>query len=47
MKETKCEDLTTYLRYVALHAVITAVLEVRSSGHLDSMLERIAASRKF
>ena len=46
MKESACEDITTYLRYVALHAVITAVLEVRSTGHLDSMLERIAASRK-
>ena len=46
MKESDCEDLTTYLRYVALHAVVTAVLEVRSTGNLNSMLERIAASKR-
>lgn len=47
MKERGCEDLTTYLQYVALHTVVTAVVEVRSTGALDSMLARIAASRKL
>lgn len=46
MSESACEDLTTYLRYVALHAVVTAVVEVRSTGNLESMLERIAASKR-
>jgi len=46
MKEAGCDDLTTYLQYVALHAVVTAVVEVRSTGDLDSMLQRIANSRK-
>ncbi len=47
MKEVDCEDLTDYLRYVALHAVVTAVIEVRSTGGLDDMLKRIADSRKL
>ncbi|WP_373030081.1 hypothetical protein, partial [Sulfurovum sp.] len=38
MKENGCEDLTSYLKYVALHAVVTAVVEVRSTGNLDAML---------
>lgn len=46
MKICHCEDLTAYLQYVALHAVITAVIEVRSTGGLDDMLKRIADSRK-
>jgi len=46
MKNSNCEDLTTYLQYVALHAVMTAVIEVRSTGALDDMLKRIADSRK-
>lgn len=46
MKENGCDDLATYLRYVALHAVVTAVVEVRSTGNLDSMLERIAKAKK-
>jgi len=46
MKNSNCEDLTTYLRYVALHAVMTAVIEVRSTGALDDMLKRISQSRK-
>lgn len=45
MKECGCEDLTTYLQYVALHAVVTAVVEVRSTGNLDTMLERIAKAK--
>ena len=46
MKESGCEDLTSYLQYVALHAVVTAVVEVRSTGSLDAMLERIAKAKK-
>ncbi|QOY53596.1 hypothetical protein HUE87_06625 [Candidatus Sulfurimonas marisnigri] len=45
MKESGCVDLTTYLVYVALHAVVTAVVEVRSTGSLDEMLKRITDSR--
>lgn len=45
MEANKCKDLTSYLVYVAQHAAITSVVEIRSSGNLDSMLERIAASR--
>ena len=46
MKENGCEDLTSYLQYVALHAVVTAVVEVRSTGNFDSMLERIAKAKR-
>ena len=45
MKESGCEELTTYLRYVAMHAVVSAVIEVRSTGGLNDMLKRIADSR--
>lgn len=45
MKESGCEDLTSYLKYVALHAVVTAVVEVRSTGNLDAMLARIAKAK--
>lgn len=45
MKESDCEDLASYLQYVALHAVVTAVVEVRSTGDFDAMLERIAKSK--
>ena len=46
MKESGAKDLQSYLLYVALHGVITSVIEIRSTGNLDSMLERIAASRR-
>lgn len=46
MKNSHCEDLTAYLQYVAFHAVVTAVIEVRSTGGLDDMLKRITDSRK-
>lgn len=46
MKNSHCEELSTYLQYVALHAIVTAVIEVRSTGGLDDMLARIANSRK-
>lgn len=46
MKESGCEELSRYLAYVALHGVVTAVVEVRSTGGLDAMLQRIAESRK-
>ena len=45
MKESGCEDLTSYLKYVALHAVVTAVVEVRSTGNFDDMLARIAKAK--
>lgn len=45
LKESSCEDLTTYLKHVALYGVIMAVVEVRSTGNLDAMLERIAKSK--
>jgi len=45
MKEIGCEDLTIYLTYVALHAVVTAVVEIRSTGSMDAMLARIAKAQ--
>ena len=45
LKESSCEDLSTYLKHVALYGVIIAVVEVRSTGNLDAMLERIAKSK--
>ncbi|MBN2816472.1 MAG: hypothetical protein JXQ67_07280 [Campylobacterales bacterium] len=46
-KESNCEDINTYLKYVALHSVVNAAVEVRSTGTLDAMLERIAKSRNM
>jgi len=46
MKKSDCEDLATFLRYVGLHGVISAVVEVRSTGNLDAILQRIADSKK-
>ena len=46
MQACKCEDMNLYLLYVALHSAVSSVVEVRSTGNLDSMLERIANSRK-
>ncbi len=46
MKECGTENLTTYLQYVALHGVVTAIVEVRSSGDFDDMLKRIAAAKR-
>ena len=45
MKESGCDNMTTYLQYVALHAVVTAVVEVRSTGSFDAMLARIAKAK--
>ncbi|MEA1879250.1 MAG: hypothetical protein U9N11_01215 [Campylobacterota bacterium] len=45
MKESGFENLTSYLQYVALHGVVSAVVEVRSSGDFDSMLARIAKAK--
>ncbi len=47
MKESDTQDLSTYLAYVALHGVVTAIVEVRSTGNLDAMLQRIAKSRNL
>lgn len=46
MKESNCEDMATYLKHVALHGVVTAVVEVRSTGDFSSMLERIAKAKR-
>jgi hypothetical protein len=40
------EEMSDFLLYVALHGVINTVIEVRSTGSLSSMLERIAAKKK-
>jgi len=45
MKECGTENLTSYLQYVALHGVVTAIVEVRSSGDFEDMLKRIAAAK--
>ena len=46
MRASGAKDLGTYLEYVALHAVISSVIEIRSTGSLDDMLQRIADSKK-
>ena len=46
MKESHCDDIQTYCKYVALHAVVYAVLEVRSTGDFETMLKRITDSRR-
>lgn len=46
MKESDCENLTVYLKHIALHGVITAVVEIRSTGNLNAMLERIAKAKR-
>ena len=46
MRASGSKDLETYLQYVALHAVISSVIEIRSTGSLDDMLQRIADSKK-
>lgn len=45
-KASGSKDLATYLQYVALHAVISSTIEIRSTGSLDDMLQRIANSKK-
>ncbi len=44
--QSECEDFTQYMQYASQHAVVTTVIEVRSTGGLDAMLARIAASKK-
>jgi len=46
MKTSNCEDISVYLQYVALHSVVYCVVEVRSTGNLEEMLQRIANARK-
>ena len=46
MANSNCEDISIYLLYVSLHAAVSSVVEVRSTGNLDAMLKRIADSRK-
>ncbi|MDF1877627.1 hypothetical protein JHD47_07320 [Sulfurimonas sp. SAG-AH-194-L11] len=45
MQESDCKDISVYLTHVALHSVISAVIEIRSTGKLNAMLERIAKAR--
>jgi hypothetical protein len=45
-KASGSKDIATYLQYVALHAVISSTIEIRSTGSLDDMLKRIADSKK-
>lgn len=42
MKENGCKDLTTYLKHLALYGVVSATVEVRSSGNFADMVKRIA-----
>lgn len=46
IEEMEGADMENYLKYVALHAVVTTVVEVRSTGNFEEMLERIAKSKK-
>jgi hypothetical protein len=45
-KESGAESLDEYLLYIALHAVVNSVIEIRSTGNLDAMLARIQAMKK-
>lgn len=45
MQKSDCEDLTSYLLHVSQHAVMSAVIEIRSTGGLDDMLSRISKAR--
>ena len=45
-KASGSKDVAEYLQYVALHAVISSTIEIRSTGSLDDMLKRIADSKK-
>ena len=46
MQESGAKELAEYLLYVSLHGVVSSVIEIRSTGNLDSMLERIMASKR-
>ncbi len=45
IEECECSDLSEYMCHVAQHGVVTSVIEIRSTGKLDAMLERIAKAR--
>jgi len=45
IEECECSDLSEYMQHVAQHGVVTSVIEIRSTGKLDAMLERIAKAR--
>ncbi len=47
MQKSDCEDLTSYLLHVSQHAVMSAVIEIRSTGGLDDMLSRISKARNL
>lgn len=46
MKESEAKNLEDYLCYVALHAVVGAVIEIRSTGSFDEMVARIMEAKK-
>ena len=46
VQESNAQTLEEYLLYIGLYGIINATVEIRSSGTLDSMLERIAQSKK-
>ena len=45
MQECNCENISTYMQHVAQHGVVSASIEIRSTGGLDAMLARIAKAR--
>jgi hypothetical protein len=45
VKECNCKSIEEYVVYVSLHCVVSAVVEVRSTGSFDDMLARIAAQK--
>lgn len=46
VQDSSAKSLEEYLLYIALYGIVNTTVEIRSSGSLDSMLERIAQSKK-
>jgi len=44
-KESGCDDLIKYVKYVALNALLSVTIEVRSAGSMDDMVQRIMNKR--
>jgi len=44
-KESGGDDLITYVKYVALNALLAVTIEVRSAGNMDDMVQRIMNKR--
>lgn len=45
MEESECKEIASYMTHVAMHGVVAAVIEIRSTGGLNAMLARIAKAR--